>query len=178
MTSYITTYKQRFTAAVQALVGKKPPASHVDHWLGDNAKEALHWPLQDWVNANTKGTMGHIQGIAILDAAHHVAENPDEGENHEPAPDDRLEPFPMHLEMIRSTMFQAWLTTSVKLAVLVASVEERISFIETLQLELDAVQFFHHAKRLDVKVDLHEFVMNLQEYPLVINLNAINADEE
>lgn len=74
-----STYAQRFTAAVAAICGVTPPAALVCDWIN---KEERHDDLQQWVGSYAPGW---VQNIAVLDAAHQMADQPTEGGNHEPA---------------------------------------------------------------------------------------------
>ena len=74
-----STYAQRFTAAVAVICGVTPPAALVCDWIN---KEERHDDLQQWVGSYAPGW---VQNIAVLDAAHQMADQPTEGGNHEPA---------------------------------------------------------------------------------------------
>lgn len=74
-----STYAQRFTAAVALICGVTPPAALVCDWIN---KEERHDDLQQWVGSYAPGW---VQNIAVLDAAHQMADQPTEGSNHEPA---------------------------------------------------------------------------------------------
>jgi hypothetical protein len=77
-----TTYAERFMQAIEVLCGgTQPPLGEVAAWLD---KEADNHDLQEWV-VNNKAVWW-AQGIAVLDAAHVLADQPEEGEGHE----DRL----------------------------------------------------------------------------------------
>ena len=73
-----STYAQRFTAAVAVICGVTPPAALVCDWIN---KEERHDDLQQWVGSYAPGW---VQNIAVLDAAHQMADQPTEGGNHEP----------------------------------------------------------------------------------------------
>lgn len=72
-----TTFEQRFTEAVERLVGAKPPQKFVQDWLAGKDANG-HFQLQAWV-LNQKGTPHWAQGIVLLDAAELLAETPVEG---------------------------------------------------------------------------------------------------
>lgn len=74
-----STYAQRFTAAVAVICGVTPPVALVCDWIN---KEERHDDLQQWVGSYAPGW---VQNIAVLDAAHQMADQPTEGGNHEPA---------------------------------------------------------------------------------------------
>lgn len=74
-----STYEQRFTAAVAVICGVTPPAALVCDWIN---KAERHDDLQQWVGSYAPGW---AQNIAVLDAAHQMADQPTEGGDHEPA---------------------------------------------------------------------------------------------
>lgn len=74
-----STYEQRFTAAVAMICGVTPPATLVCDWIN---KAERHDDLQQWVGSYAPGW---VQNIAVLDAAHQMADQPTEGGDHEPA---------------------------------------------------------------------------------------------
>lgn len=75
-----TTYAQRFTEAVALLCREPPPADMVAGWI-DRASDDHR--LQDWA---CERAPAWAQGIGLLDAAHVMADQPTEGVDHEPAP--------------------------------------------------------------------------------------------
>lgn len=74
-----STYEQRFTAAIAVICGVTPPATLVCDWIN---KAERHDDLQQWVGSYAPGW---VQNIAVLDAAHQMADQPTEGGDHEPA---------------------------------------------------------------------------------------------
>lgn len=84
LTSKNTTFAQRFTDAVAILCGSEPPTDFVDEWLGNVDVNGVH-RLQEWV-LNQAATPPWAQGIVVLDAAHLLAESPEEGEQHKERP--------------------------------------------------------------------------------------------
>lgn len=73
-----STYEQRFAEAVRLLTGATPPADMVAGWIDPRVDDHR---LQDWIGLQ-KGTPCWAQNIAIADAAHVIAEQPVEGEEH------------------------------------------------------------------------------------------------
>jgi hypothetical protein len=78
-----TTYEERFGDAIYLLVGGKfPPKDLLEDWI-----EGVEWSkkesLQDWVGSHMGGVIWWAQAIAVLDAAHVLASQPEEGEGHE-----------------------------------------------------------------------------------------------
>ncbi len=72
----------RFQNALQCLTGAWPPLMLCKEWLADDGDR-----LQSWVNEQP-GTPGWVQGIAIIDAAKVLANQPVEGDGHEPLFDE------------------------------------------------------------------------------------------
>lgn len=68
--------KERFTKAIQMIIGKLPPESFVDEWINDIPVGGVH-RLQEWVL--NQGAPSWCQGIILLEAAMYIAENPVEG---------------------------------------------------------------------------------------------------
>lgn len=79
-----TTYAERFTHAVAVLCGAQPPADMVAEWI-ENVEVNGEHRLQGWVLTQA-ATPFWAQGIVVLDAAHVLANDPEEGEGHEDAP--------------------------------------------------------------------------------------------
>lgn len=75
-----TTYAQRFADAVALLCRESPPADMVAGWI-DRASDDHR--LQDWA---CERAPAWAQGIGLLDAAHVMADQPTEGVDHEPDP--------------------------------------------------------------------------------------------
>lgn len=70
-----TTYEQRFIEAFTLLCGgRKPAIKMVQDWLSHESEA-----LQDFAVSNGPSW---CQGIALIDAAHLMAENPEEGFGH------------------------------------------------------------------------------------------------
>lgn len=80
---FTTTYKERFATAVATIVGKIPPAKLVDEWLDNVEVDGAH-RLQHWVGLNLPRAIDWAQCIVVLDAAHVLAADPEEGADHEP----------------------------------------------------------------------------------------------
>jgi hypothetical protein len=80
----MTTYAERFTHAVAVLCGAQPPADMVDEWIANIDVNGEH-RLQGWVLSQA-ATPSWAQGIVVLDAAHVLANNPEEGMEHEDRP--------------------------------------------------------------------------------------------
>lgn len=78
-----TTYAERFTHVVSVLCGAQPPADMVAEWLANTEVNGEH-RLQSWVLCQA-ATPFWAQGIVVLDAAHVLANEPEEGEGHEDA---------------------------------------------------------------------------------------------
>lgn len=72
-----TTYQQRFTEVVSLLCRASPPADMVEGWL---TPEADDHRLQEWAIEHAPNWS---QGIGVLDAAHVMADQPAEGDEHE-----------------------------------------------------------------------------------------------
>lgn len=71
-----TTYYYRFHVALTLLTGAVPPEGYVLQWLSNEDD----YPFQSWAASNGPSW---AQGLAILDAAHAMADSPCEGEGHE-----------------------------------------------------------------------------------------------
>ena len=80
----MTTYAERFTHAVSVLCGAQPPADMVAEWLENIDVNGEH-RLQSWVLSQA-ATPSWAQGIVVLDAAHVLANDPEEGMEHEDRP--------------------------------------------------------------------------------------------
>jgi hypothetical protein len=80
----MTTYTERFTHAVAVLCGAQPPADMVAEWIANIDVNSEH-RLQSWVLCQA-ATPSWAQGIVVLDAAHVLANDPEEGEGHEERP--------------------------------------------------------------------------------------------
>jgi hypothetical protein len=80
----MTTYTERFTHAVAVLCGAQPPADMVAEWIANIDVNGEH-RLQSWVLSQA-ATPSWAQGIVVLDAAHVLANDPEEGEGHEDRP--------------------------------------------------------------------------------------------
>lgn len=80
---FTTTYKERFAAAVATIVGKIPSADLIDEWLDNVEVDGAH-RLQHWVGRNLPRAIDWAQCIVVLDAAHVLAADPEEGVDHEP----------------------------------------------------------------------------------------------
>ncbi|WP_294636584.1 hypothetical protein [uncultured Aquabacterium sp.] len=70
-----STYEQRFTEAVALICGAEPPPELVEAWIAGEDEA-----LQQWVGGYAPGW---VQNIAVLDAAHQLANQPTEGGEHE-----------------------------------------------------------------------------------------------
>ena len=81
LTGENTTFAQRFTDAVAILCAAEPPSEFVSEWLANVDVDGVH-RLQEWV-LNQEATPSWAQGIGVLDAAHVMASQPVEGEQHE-----------------------------------------------------------------------------------------------
>jgi hypothetical protein len=79
-----TTYAERFTHAVAVLCGAQPPADMVAEWIANIDVNGEH-RLQSWVLSQA-ATPSWAQGIVVLDAAHVLANDPEEGMEHEDRP--------------------------------------------------------------------------------------------
>jgi hypothetical protein len=79
-----TTYAERFTHAVAILCGAQPPADMVTEWIANTEVNVEH-RLQGWVLSQA-ATPAWAQGIVVLDAAHVLANDPEEGAGHEERP--------------------------------------------------------------------------------------------
>jgi hypothetical protein len=79
-----TTYAERFTHAVAVLCGAQPPADMVAEWVANIDVNGEH-RLQSWVLSQA-ATPSWAQGIVVLDAAHVLANDPEEGMEHEDRP--------------------------------------------------------------------------------------------
>lgn len=78
----MTTWLERFTQALAVLCGgKQPPAEAIRDW--DDPGMDSH-ALQSWAISNA--WMEWAQGVAIIDAARLLADQPAEGEGHEESP--------------------------------------------------------------------------------------------
>lgn len=75
-----TTYAQRFSEAVALLCREMPPADMVAAWIDRSSDDHR---LQDWA---CERAPSWAQGIGLLDAAHVMADQPTEGVDHEPTP--------------------------------------------------------------------------------------------
>ena len=80
----VTTYAERFTHAVAVLCGAQPPADMVAEWIANIDVNGEH-RLQSWVLCQA-ATPSWAQGIVVLDAAHVLANDPEEGVGHEDRP--------------------------------------------------------------------------------------------
>lgn len=76
-----TTYEHRFAEGVRLIVGAIPPADMVGEWI-ENVEVNGEHRLQAWVQSQP-GTPEWVQATAVLDAAHQLAYNPEEGADHE-----------------------------------------------------------------------------------------------
>lgn len=72
--------KERFTKAIELIVGEQPPHSFVNQWLENNPIDG-NYRLQEWI-LNQKQTPTWCQGIILLEAAMYIAKNPVEGMFH------------------------------------------------------------------------------------------------
>jgi hypothetical protein len=79
-----TTYAERFTHAVAVLCGAQPPADMVAEWIANVDVNGEH-RLQGWVLSQA-ATPSWAQGIVVLDAAHVLANDPEEGAGHKDRP--------------------------------------------------------------------------------------------
>jgi hypothetical protein len=79
-----TTYGERLTHAVAVLCGAQPPADMVAEWIANIDVNGEH-RLQSWVLCQA-ATPSWAQGIVVLDAAHVLANDPEEGVGHEDRP--------------------------------------------------------------------------------------------
>jgi hypothetical protein len=79
-----TTYAERFAHAVAVLCGAQPPADMVAEWIANIDVNGEH-RLQSWVLSQA-ATPSWAQGIVVLDAAHVLANDPEEGVGHEDRP--------------------------------------------------------------------------------------------
>ena len=75
-----TKWIDRFSEAIALLCGAKPPEHLVKEWL-DHTDDPHRQNLQDW--AACKTPLQWSQGIQVIDAAHALADNPEEGCDHE-----------------------------------------------------------------------------------------------
>jgi hypothetical protein len=80
----MTTYTERFTHAVAVLCGAQPPTDMVAEWIANVDVNGEH-RLQSWVLSQA-ATPSWAQGIVVLDAAHVLANDPEEGMEHEDRP--------------------------------------------------------------------------------------------
>jgi hypothetical protein len=75
-----TRWVDRFTDALQVLCGERPPADLVQSWL-DPVADCQR--LQDWVGDHMHERLRpHSQCISLIDAAHVIADQPEEGDGH------------------------------------------------------------------------------------------------
>lgn len=96
-----TTYQQRFVEAITRLCnGVEPPYSMVRDWL-DKEKDSCD--LQEFCIANGPEW---CQGIVLLDAAHLMAMEPEEGAGHEYLEQPRSEPESEDKRLEPSVEFQ------------------------------------------------------------------------
>lgn len=79
-----STYEERFRHALTILCGGTPPPEPLCNlWLTTDDVG-----LQDWVKYNA--SMEWVQGIAVIEAARTLAEQPEEGEGHQPYQPDTV----------------------------------------------------------------------------------------
>lgn len=77
-TAVVTTWMERYRQTIALFCGGVvPPEDLCEAWLRDGGDDIR---LQDWVCCNT--AVAWAQAIAILDAAHGMADNPEEGVGH------------------------------------------------------------------------------------------------
>lgn len=82
-----TLWITRFMDALEVLAGSRPPDDIVASWLAPGSDCTR---LQDWLGENTSTKlMRHTQFIAIIDAAHVIADTPDESEPHDMRGEDQ-----------------------------------------------------------------------------------------
>lgn len=74
-----TTWMQRFQLSLSILCGAAPPLDLCENWI-----QGLDDELQEWGGVQ-KATPQWCQNIAIIDSARVLADNPVEGERHEPS---------------------------------------------------------------------------------------------
>lgn len=74
------TYAQRLTDVIALLCREVPPAELVAAWINRGSGDHR---LQEWA---CERAPSWAQGIGLLDAAHVMADQPEEGVEHEPAP--------------------------------------------------------------------------------------------
>ena len=73
--SHQTTYAQRFIAALALLCDSEPSQDLCEQWLAGTSEN-----LQEWVVSHVRAEWA--TGIGAIEAAQHLADNPNEGEEH------------------------------------------------------------------------------------------------
>lgn len=90
-----TTYIDRFVDALGLLCRSKPPKAICEQWLNGESEE-----LQSWAVSNAR--VYWQMGIGTIEAAQHLADNPEEGEGHEGFTSDYAAPVPRQAEAVPS----------------------------------------------------------------------------
>lgn len=74
-----TTWIERFTAALALLCGTAPEPSMIRTWVTHENDDLQSWALNHC-------SLPWCMGIAVIEAAEHLADHPEEGVGHEPRP--------------------------------------------------------------------------------------------
>lgn len=88
-----TTYLDRFIAAMGFVCQKQPPKELCEKWLSHDSED-----LQSWAVSNAR--IYWMTGIGAIEAAQHLADEPEEGRGHEGFTKDFVAPEPIHAATI------------------------------------------------------------------------------
>lgn len=84
-----TIYLDRFIAAMGFVCQKQPPKELCEKWLSNESED-----LQSWAVSNAR--IYWMTGIGAIEAAQHLADEPEEGRGHEGFTKDFAAPEPIH----------------------------------------------------------------------------------